>query len=147
MLLGHPLIHATTQWAWVVVLVLLAGCGSGGKVAPVSGTITLDGKPLSNALVAFQPIADAGKPSPGMGSTGVTDATGKYTLKTVDTDRPGAVVAKHSVIINMKIESSDLDTLRPPQKGLPAKYNLQSELQFDVQPGGTDTANFDLKSR
>jgi hypothetical protein len=113
----------------------------------VSGTVTLDGKPLANALVAFQPMATAGKPNAGMGSTGVTDANGKYTLKTVDTDRSGAVVAKHSVMINMKVEGGELDTLRPPPKGLPAKYNRQSELQFDVQPGGSDAANFDLKSR
>jgi len=128
---------------------MVVGCGgSGGKVAPVTGTVTLDGKPLANALVAFQPMATPGKPNAGMGSTGITDANGKYTLKTVDTDRSGAVVAKHSVMITMKPESSDLDVPRPPQKALlPAKYNHQSELQFDVQPGGTDAANFDLKSR
>jgi len=82
-----------------------------------------------------------------MGSSGVTDPSGKYTLKTTDTDRPGAVVAKHSVVINIKPESSELDIPRPPQKGLPAKYNRNSELQFDVQPGGTDKANFDLRSK
>jgi hypothetical protein len=130
----------------VAALTVLAGCGSGGKTAPVSGTVTLDGKPLANALVTFQPIATAGKASAGMGSTGVTDGNGKYTLKTVDTDQAGAVVAKHSVIITMKPESSELD-IPKPQKGLPAKYNLQSELQFDVTPQGTDAANFDLKSR
>jgi len=127
---------------------IVAGCGSSGKVAPVSGTVTLDGKPLANARVVFQPIGSPGKPNAGMGSTGDTDANGKYTLKTVDTDQSGAVVAKHSVIISLKTESSDLDTYRPPpQKGLPAKYNRQSELQFDVTPQGSDAANFDLKSR
>jgi len=129
-------------------LLVLAGCGSGGKIAPVSGTVTLDGKPLANALVAFQPIATAGKPNAGMGSTGKTDANGKYTLKTVDTDHSGAVLAKHSVMITIMPESSDLDIPRPPQKALlPAKYNHNSELQFDVQAGGSDSANFDLKSR
>jgi len=81
-----------------------------------------------------------------MGSTGVTDANGKYTLKTVDTDHSGAVIAKHSVMITMKPEPSELDVPKP-QKGLPAKYNSQSELQFDVAPQGSDAANFDLKSR
>ncbi len=62
-------------------------------------------------------------------------------------DRSGAVIAKHSVMITMKPESSDLDVPLPRQKGLPAKYNFQTELQFDVQPAGSDAANFDLKSR
>ena len=30
---------------------------------------------------------------------------------------------------------------------LPARYNRQSELTFDVKPGGTTEANFDLKSQ
>jgi hypothetical protein len=149
---GRALIHETPRWAWAAALILVCclpvgGCSSGGKLAPVSGTVTLDGKPLADALIVFQPIANAGKPAPGMGSSGVTDASGKYTLRTMDTDRPGAVVAKHSVAINMKGESSDLDKPGPPKKGLPAKYNRNSELQFDVQPGGTDKADFDILSK
>jgi hypothetical protein len=35
-----------------------AGCGSSG--VPVSGTVTVDGQPLSGGLVAFEPAAGSG---------------------------------------------------------------------------------------
>jgi hypothetical protein len=123
------------------------GCGSSGNLAPVSGVVTLDGKPLANALVSFQPIAGQGGTA-GVGSYGTTDAAGKYSLRTTDTDAPGAVVGNHSVVIDLKVESDDRDPRsRPPVKALPAKYNKQTELQFKVEPGGTSAANFDLKSK
>jgi hypothetical protein len=127
---------------------LVAGCGSGSKIVPVSGTVTLEGKPLASAHVAFQPEAPKGTQNAGVGSYGVTDAAGKYTLKIVDTDQPGAVVGTHRVEINIKAEADDRDPkLRAPPKKLPPKYNLQSELQFKVEGSGTSAANFDLKSQ
>lgn len=51
----------------------LAGCGAQMKVAPVTGTVTLDGQPLEQVSVLFQP--DNGRPS-----FGVTDKQGKYQL-------------------------------------------------------------------
>jgi hypothetical protein len=128
--------------------VFLFGCGAGTKIVPVSGIVTLDGKPLANAHVAFQPATSGGKSIVGVGSYGNTDADGKYTLKVADSDQPGAVVGKHRVEINLRVESDDRDPkTRPPPKTLPVKYNRQSELQFEVKPGGASEANFDLKSR
>ena len=46
---------------WGVVLaglVAVAGCGEKGKTfVPVSGVVTLDGKPLAGGNVVFQPVA------------------------------------------------------------------------------------------
>jgi opacity protein-like surface antigen len=124
-----------------------AGCGSSASsIAPVSGVITLDGKPLANAHVAFQPEATSGARTAGAGSYGTTDASGKYELKTFDTDRAGAVVGSHRVEINLKVVADDGPQIRRP-KMLPPKYNLQSELKFKVEPGGTDKADFELKSK
>jgi len=136
-------------WACLIIPALLAlGCGQTGKLAPVSGVVTLDGKPLANALVSFQPVASQGTTTAGFGSYGTTDATGKYALRTSDADAPGAVVGSHRVEINLKVESDDRDPrTRPPAKTLPAKYNRNTELQFKVEPGGTSAANFDLKSQ
>jgi hypothetical protein len=84
-----------------------------------------------------------------MGSYADTDANGSYNLKTVDSDRSGAVVGTHRVEINIKqAESDDRDPkLRPPPKQLPQKYNRNTELEFKVPPGGTSAANFDLTSK
>jgi hypothetical protein len=127
-------------------MLTVIGCGGGAKIAPVAGVITLGGKPLANAVVTFQPMATAGTAVAGAGSSGVTDASGSYALKMSDSDQAGAVVGLHRVEINLKAESDDRDPkLRPPPKVLPAKYNRNSELQFEVKPGGTTAANFDLK--
>lgn len=132
---------------WAALLVVLVGCDSGPKVVPVGGKITLDGKPLANASVNFQPMATGMSTKAGPGAYATTDAAGSYTLRSVSTDEPGAVVGMHRVEIDLKVESDDRDPkLRPPPKVLPARYNRQSELQFEVPSTGTSEANFDLKS-
>jgi hypothetical protein len=135
-------------WLVVAIAVLFGGCNPAGKVVPVSGVVTLDGKPLANAHLAFQPQAAGGTTSAGTGSYALTDASGAYKLRLADTDQPGAVIGSHRVEINLQIEADDRDPrTRPPAKVLPARYNTSTELRFEVKPGGTDKANFDLKSR
>lgn len=62
----------------VFAVITAVGCGGGGFV-PVTGTVTLDGKPLEGAAVNFTP-ATAGE---GQAAQGQTDASGKFTLSTV----------------------------------------------------------------
>src|SRR5262249_27200888 len=85
-------------WFVGCALVFSLGC-AGEKVVPVSGLITLDGKPLANAYVTFQPIGRSGSPNPGPGSSGKTDAQGRYTLQVVGRPDKGAVVGTHRVQI------------------------------------------------
>lgn len=131
-------------------LLLLAGCG-GSSVAPVSGTVTLDGKPLANATVVFQP--DGGGKEPGPASSGVTDANGRYTLRVVTGSTDGAVVGKHKVSITA-YEGDVEGQSSAPGKGdkvfakalVPVEYNAQTTLTFEVPSGGTDKADFVLKA-
>jgi len=58
-----------------ITAVLLAGCGSDGLV-PVKGRVLLDGQPLDGAAVLFEPEGG------GVPATGVTDASGGFTLAT-----------------------------------------------------------------
>ena len=59
----------------ILLLVALAGCSkSGPQIAPVHGVVKLDGQPLANADVQFQPD---GSQRP---SSGRTDANGHYEL-------------------------------------------------------------------
>jgi hypothetical protein len=55
-------------------LVLAGGCGSG--LAPVSGTVTLDGKPLTKGNVCFIPAAS------GPSAYGTISSDGTYQLQT-----------------------------------------------------------------
>jgi len=137
-----------SRTAIIALLTACLGCGSRSSVVPVSGVVTLDGKPLPNAYIAFQPTVNAGEKPPGPGSYGNTGADGSYSLRLMDNDESGAVVGNHRVEISLKAESDDRDPKsRPPAKTLPPRYNRQSELTFKVEPGGTKAANFELKSQ
>jgi hypothetical protein len=126
----------------VVGLLLAAvGCTERRDYVPVSGRVTLDGKPMAGGGVAFEPVAPEGKrDSLAFGSYGATDADGRFTLVGLKGDR-GAAVGPHRVAIR-----------KPKKPGsaaeggelLPAKYNVDTELTFVVPPTGTDQANFDL---
>ena len=132
-----------------IVIFLLAGCNREKVVVPVSGIVTLDGKPLAGTQVTFQPIGK-GKIDEelGEGSFAKTDENGKFTLKYVGPgDRMGAVVGSHRVMIAMPsgVPGSD-DISKPGKIRIPVRYNTDSQLTFDVTKGGTTSANFDLTS-
>jgi len=56
-----------------------AGCSGTARppTYPVSGTVTLKGKPLEGATIVFVPVAKGAE-----AASGVTDASGKYQLTT-----------------------------------------------------------------
>jgi hypothetical protein len=121
----------------------------GSRFAPVSGRVTLNGKPLANATISFQPIASEGTKNPAPGSTGKTNENGEFTLVGAKGET-GAWVGKHRVVITLLGEEVGTDE-RPPRGGwplkekVPARYNNDSQETFDVPSGGTTSANFDLK--
>jgi hypothetical protein len=133
----------------LAVVLAAVGCGS-KKFAPVSGKVTMNGKALAGATVAFQPIAEKGNAEVAPGSTGKTDANGQFTLKNTKGE-PGAWVGKHRVLISLHAVDNPEDDSRPrggpPQKDtIPARYNSESKETFVVPPGGTKEANFTLTS-
>lgn len=120
------------------VLFLALGCGGTPNdkpvVHPVTGSVTLDGMPLPNAIVHFSP--DKGTPS-----AGITDAAGKFELQE-KTGMKGAVVANHAVSI-----STDLDgTRKKENEKVPAKYNTATTLSAVVKEG-ENKFEFPLKSK
>ena len=138
----------------------LMGCSSGGpQFAPVSGVITLDGKPYGFAVISFQPIGDERNQNPGRGSSAFTDENGRFVLK-CDGKIDGAVVGKHRVRITSRSRDTESrqiipdggtpdDTPVKPRVVDPVgpEWNLNSTVEFVVPPGGTDKANFDIKAR
>jgi hypothetical protein len=128
---------------------LTIGC-SGGKIAPVSGKVTLDGQPLAGATVVFQPISSDKNVNPGPGSQGKTDEQGVYSLKMVGEGTNGAKVGKHRVEISKFVrDKSDPESDRGgrPRDIVPSRYNLKTTLTCDVPPGGRRDADFELTSK
>lgn len=67
------------------LLLACSGCGPSFKTVPVSGQVTLDGQPVTDAGVLYVPV------NQGPTARAVTDAQGRYVLKTnaLDGTAPG----------------------------------------------------------
>ncbi|MBW3539735.1 MAG: hypothetical protein KY476_05645 [Planctomycetes bacterium] len=151
---------------WLLLLPMATAIGCGGSedvLVPVSGTVTLNGKPLAGAEVHFVTAKFEGY--------GKTNTEGHYEL--VNGAAPGpnkvyfkkddpAAAAAAAAEIDMSIEGMDegqveamLESqgLRPTgsegKVGLiPADYAdpETTKLSFPVPAGGTDSADFKLQS-
>jgi len=131
-------------------LVLFGGCGSDGKTAPVSGIVTLNGKPVADVAVTFQPIVTDGKAIAGPSAFGVTGSDGRYTVKLYGTDKTGAAVGKNQVRICGYTEITDTseEALKKanPKINIPTRYWNEPKFEFEVPSQGTNSADFQLTS-
>jgi hypothetical protein len=148
----------------VMSLLYCAGCGERLPVAPVSGRITFEGRPLAGAGITTQPIAQDTR-NPGSGSFGLTDDQGRFELELVKPARKGAIIGEHRVMISKPA--------KPAAKG-PSKVSAEGGLQvweddpranravagdnwphrfsdgslrLTVPQEGTDSADFDLTNK
>ena len=100
--------------------------------------------------MTFEPISEARNAGPS--SQGKTDQNGNYTLQLLSGNAKEAIAGEHKVSITayegddtaVPSSGSDLKVFR--KLLVPAKYNSQSELTFDVPPGGSTAANFPLET-
>jgi len=148
-----------SKWYFVVLSVTwLAGCGGspeGPEMAPISGTIMLDGKPLTGAEVFF--VAD------GFEGYGKTKESGQYSLvrgapvgecKVYITKLPEADVGGNDLPADIANDPGQLEAmgqamaegsrgvkpLLPPEFSDPEK----TKLSFTVPSGGSTEADFNL---
>jgi hypothetical protein len=75
-----------------LLVVLASGCARGPALAPVEGTVRMNGQPLANVQVEFWPESNGAR------STGLTDKDGRYQL-TYNGKEAGAVVGPHRVLL------------------------------------------------
>ena len=109
---------------------LVSGCSGSSdqpEVGEVSGTVTLDGKPVAGVNVVF-------KPDLGRAAAGNTDAEGRYTLQYLE-GVEGTKLGPNTV-------SFDWPPGATNAVGIPAKYNGDAAFKFDVKSGSN---TFDLK--
>lgn len=123
----------------LLVVLLVAGCGSTVEMGQVEGTVRAGGQPLAGVLVTFVP--EVSGPAAQVRAMGVTDQQGHFRLKT-EAQEDGAPVGHHKVIVeDLAIYSAprspDGTVLeRHPQRFAP-KFSdlLQTPLSHEVQPG------------
>lgn len=131
--------------AAVLALAILAPAGCGRKkpaTAPVAGRVLLDGKPVADAAVLFQPV-DGGVPA-----RGGTDAEGRFRLSTFARD-DGAIVGRHRVVVSKvvgeTVAANELgleagpSPASQPKAVLPRRYAdpATTSLEATVEPQGT----------
>jgi len=123
-------ITTKNEMLFVGALALLCsfGCGRGDlpELAPVTGTVTLDGVPFPNAVVYFHTQKEKG----GRPAAGVTDASGKYELVYLEGIR-GAHIGMNKVEI--VTQWPDGEPGMGESESIPEKYNSKSTLTADVK--------------
>jgi hypothetical protein len=124
------------------LILLLVGCSKSGPELPVSGIVTLDGKPVANAVVRFIPDQDTDPSSTGFGQTGLD---GKFVI-TGGASKKGLVAGRYKVTVNkapqidLKSEDGEGAIVDGPQTKdeFPAIYSnpQQTILAFSVTGDG-----------
>ena len=153
---------------FATAILTFAGCGGEFSTAPVSGKVTLNGKPVDGIRLVFTPMANEANTDPGPWSTGVTNSEGEYTLETRHQEQ-GAAVGKHTVMFEFD-DAEDIETLREEledagsEDGSKAEFNAVKKriadfqarqkarpkvsdkytAYLDVPAGGTKEADFEL---
>jgi len=123
------------QIACAITVLTILGCSRSHQppLGLVSGTVTLDGVPLANAIVRFTPTG------PGRTSEGISDADGHYRLLYLRAI-PGANIDQHTVRITTASEENGGRELLPP------RYHSLTELGARVVSGSNDL-DFALRSQ
>lgn len=119
----------TELFVVAAALMFLAGCsGDQVKLEPVTGTLLVDGEKVSNVLVVFSPATGEG-----MGSFGVTDASGKYEL--IYRDERKGVPAGTFKITYSKLTMPDGS---PIPDGVDTPSEVSATKMIPAQPSNVD---------
>jgi hypothetical protein len=132
--------HLAPRPLLLTSLLMLVGCGGPTNRAELTGTVRLNGEPLSTGSIAFFPAA--GTQGPASGGT-ITD--GKYYVPA----EKGVAIGKSRVsILSTKKTGRQVDRGRGLEEEwvrlIPPKYNDSSEVICTIKPG-SNRLDFDLQ--
>lgn len=139
-------------WLWLLgamcLSVTAAGCGSGDSLnrKAISGTVTVDGRPVPNGSVSFEPLMAGG-----VGS-GAVITEGKYTIEKKDGLPPGKyrvrITGDEGVVFGVSEGKMPGDEIMPPRKSLvPANWNSNSKEEIEVKDDGPFVFDFPITTK
>jgi hypothetical protein len=99
-MLSSKFLLVTRLFGVIVLAALLSlssGCSGKAKYAPVSGKVTINGRPLTSGYVNFRPDKSKGNEFGGE-AVGEINSQGEYTLKT--RGQPGAPLGAYKVTVS-----------------------------------------------
>lgn len=122
-----------------IILPILVGCGGNGRIS-VEGIVTLDGQPLEQGSIEFDPLP--GTPGPTAGGEIVN---GKFAIPAARGPLAGrfTVRIKSAGLTGRKILNPRKNAMVDEfAQRLPAKYNSESRLQAEVTSSGLNRFEF-----
>lgn len=134
--------YARLQGGLLLFCSLALGCGKTGEfeTAPVTGTVTLNGTPLSKGTVTF--IPEHGKMA-----TGSIQPDGTFSLSTYAAG-DGAIVGKCRAAVTVLAGAGEANEDKPRQKSpVPGKYAAPetSGLEYEVSSTSKNSFHIELK--
>lgn len=116
----------------LLALMPVFGCQkSEFPTSPVTGVVMCEGQPVANAIVFFQPVPSGETVRVGKQGFSYTDAQGRFTIGTYDTD-DGAVVGKHSVRVAAGPAGTKCDCVLGDEVHV-MDVEVKSDQEHDVQ--------------
>lgn len=135
-------------WLVGVAALLPLGCGDPGPtLVPVSGSVSVGGKPLATGSVSFRPDASKGNTSPHH-PTGTIGPDGKFELVTVG--KPGAPPGHYKVLVfadaNTDPKTGGAAHPKPPAWLTDPKYTTERTTDLRVEVvASPESGRYDLK--
>jgi hypothetical protein len=127
--------HLSWFLGLTAALMVAVGCSSGPRMYKVTGTVTLDGKPLPEGEILFVPDDPKYGPDPGKIKDGRFEFKAKAGKKRVEISA--------SRILPGGARGAGGEPV--PEEYLPDRYNVHSILTAEVTPNGPNHFAFELK--
>ncbi|MDR2642323.1 MAG: carboxypeptidase-like regulatory domain-containing protein [Planctomycetaceae bacterium] len=132
-----------------VFVLAVSGCTGGAKLVPAGGTVTQNGKPLSDVRLEFR------QPDTGTSAFAETDVDGKFVL-THSQGGTGAVAGKYIVSIFQKgkpiplptgINAEDLPEERrnPMSPEIEIRNSDNSNIEIEIPETGNNNLKIEVK--
>lgn len=133
----------------VVAVCVLTGCEVRTLPVAVSGTVTIDGKPLPKGVITFFSHYDSK-------SSVASIVNGKYSVEQTDGPFPGRqlvrIIAYRDIVGSKPILTEGLPTADPkaplPQEQyIPIRYNAESKIEVELTEGSNPDVSFQIESQ
>ena len=130
----------------ILTACVAGGCGAGDGLdrRAISGSVTLDGQPLSEGTILLEPVTDRSGTA-----VGATIRRGAFAITREQGPVPGSYRARiyaSSGVQDPPGKGQTERTRRPMVELIPDVYNTRSDLRADVSDRGENHFKFDLHS-
>lgn len=134
------------------IVFVLFTCGCSGPEGPVtvtvSGSVSLDGKPVTSGQIIFNDVAGTEKAYAGVIEDGEFSFPSTAGQKKVSISSPQEVAGSSTVVGGIPGDPVSAENPAPQiLESIPAKYNEKTELTADVTTTGDNTFSFELSSK